>query len=144
VKLGIPLLVAAALTSCQFNPDTVSEAGDADPDAPDADLNAPDATPLCTQWQPANFDACALMNPMGGLDLTIDGKYTYDTDTGELRDPMGNLVPHSSEMLSMTPAVRAMVVDNFTLAPVSSLVVSGMHPLLIASFNEIDLGARAR
>ncbi len=110
---------------------------------PDAGVNdaqpGPDATPLCTLWQPANFQACALADPLGALDLSHAGVYTYDTDDGELRDPEGQKVPHTNQSIDLTPQVRAISVNDFTLGANTSLQVSGTRPLLIASFGEIDI-----
>jgi hypothetical protein len=147
VKLGIPLLAAAALASCNFNPDTLAAADDADPNAPDADPNAPDAdpaalpdaTPACALWQAIHFDVCILDEPIGGLNPMLDGTFTYDTTSGELRGPADGLLPHTSQILALTPPVRAIVVDSFKLGPLATLVVTGTHPLLIASWDEIEI-----
>lgn len=139
--LAVCTLQVFLAIGCSFNPAGLGADVDASGvgDANDG-VDAADAVAGC-QWQAANFEACDLVAPMGALELLdASGDYEYNTDTGELRDPVGELVPQANEVLAyMEPMTRVTVVDGLTLGPDAEILVIGSHPLVIASWTEIDI-----
>jgi hypothetical protein len=154
IPLCIPLIsimgiVMGLQAGCFFDPSGIAgQPPDANPSAdapvtPDGPL-PPDA-PLedpCRDWTPvpSHFDPCEIVDPEGGLTLDMPGTYTYDTNSGTLRDPANAIVPHAHEVL-MTPEpdIRLVSVDSFTLGPDSTLRATGAIPLLIASWSTITV-----
>jgi hypothetical protein len=119
--------------------DTVAPDKDALPIVPDADPNAPDAA-FCASFVSAHFDACSIGSPSAGLDLTMSGTYTYNTDAGTLEDPLGTPIVHQSVMADLNGVnTRIVSVDALTLAAVATLRGEGSLPLVIAAWGDVEI-----
>ncbi len=142
-------MVALVATGCAFdasaptggsdgNNNVVPEI-DAGPDLFDAKPPAPDAA-YCESFVSAHFDGCSIGSPSTGLDLTMSGTYTYNTDEGTLEDPLGTAITHQSETTDLNGInTRIISVDALTLSPVATLRGEGSLPLVIAAWGNIEI-----
>jgi hypothetical protein len=77
--------------------------------------------------------------PSGAMDLA-DASYTYNTTTGTLADSGGNPITHANIQIDQAgQAAWLMNVQSFTLHAGSTLRVVGDKPLIIASWDTIDV-----
>ncbi|MBA3461452.1 MAG: hypothetical protein H0T46_15925, partial [Deltaproteobacteria bacterium] len=90
----------------------------------------------CTTFPARHFDACAIPQPTGDLDLSIPGVYTLDTGAGTLLAPGGGAVTVAS---SMNANGRVLSVSSFKLAAGTTLRAIGTTPLIVASWNTIEV-----
>ena len=94
----------------------------------------------CETWAAVHFDACELCAPLGPLSLGEMGTYTYDTDSGELRAPNGDLIRHAASVLEQTVGDAWVIsVDGFALEAGVELRAIGLKPLIIASWSAITI-----
>ncbi len=151
VKLGVSLVAAIALASCQFDrgasvgvgdaaPDADANAPDADPNVPDADPNVADAPAVCSGWgyDPIHFDPCMIEEPTGPLSLMAASTYTYNTDDGTLMGP-GAIAPATEVLTMLDPDVRVIIVERLEIPADTTLKVVGAMPLVVASWDDIDI-----
>lgn len=96
---------------------------------------APDAR-LCDLWSPQHVDACALPPPGASWHLTA-GLYTYDTTSGTLSPGPSPTSAVIAQRDLNAPQVRVISVDAFTMDTGAVILVSGTHPLVIASWSTI-------
>jgi hypothetical protein len=145
-----PLLIF--LVGCGFAPhaSTGGSDGGADDastvDAPDQPVDAVlgDAPAVCLSWHPQHFQPCTLGSPMPMITLApANSPYTYDTTTegGDLKDKNGTLIAHSPITIQQadTTPVAIYSVAKFTLMGGAVLNVIGPKPLIIASWDTLDV-----
>jgi hypothetical protein len=142
-------MVALVATGCTFDTavpaagsggnDNVVPDFDANALVPDANPSAPDAA-FCASFVSAHFDGCSIGLPSPGLELTMSGTYSYNTDEGTLEDPLGAPITHQSMMTDLNGIdTRIISVDALTLAAVATLRGEGSLPLVIAAWGNIEV-----
>jgi len=139
-------LVVALLVGCSFRsasqPQTHDDGSIVIIDAPIIAIDAPDidSPPACTLWHPHHFAPCDIGAPSGALDLGNASGYTYNTTTGTLVDASNTPITHANIQIDQTgQAAWLMNVQSFTLHAGSTLRVVGDKPLIIASWDTIDV-----
>lgn len=137
--------VIAVLAGCSFksgNPQTHDDGSVVVVDAPIIAIDAPDidAPPACTLWHPHHFAPCNIGAPSGPMDLGNASGYVYNTTSGTLVDSAGTPITHANIQIDQNgQAAWLMNVQSFTLHAGSTLRVIGNKPLIIASWDTIDV-----
>jgi hypothetical protein len=135
-RVSAPALVV--LAACRFAPGTaVGDGASGGSDAIDDDAVAP----ICPwPFEPTDVDPCAANSPTpsGALELGA-GAYTYDTETGELRDPTTTTTTPTS---TVEEGVRTIWVTRFAVPQDSSLRATGALPLRIVASSTIDVAGK--
>lgn len=149
------MLVLGASAGCS------DDAGNGDGGQADADVRADGATPgdappgidgppvdPCNTWSflPRHFNACVIRDPQGALALdrpddpgNAQPFYLYNTTDGRLTDPDGSPIAHQSQVLSQLPGIRLASLESFSIAAGTTLRVVGEHPLLLVSWERMDI-----
>jgi hypothetical protein len=132
----------AAAAGCQFSPsgqpgggrdggpDATFVTNDADPDQPDANCAWP--------FQPEHFEPCGPGKPpplVTPLVLNVPGRYTYNTDTHVLTNPVGIAI--ASPPQTQENGAEAIWVAGLTIESGSVLRVEGSRPFMIVSTADI-------
>jgi hypothetical protein len=113
---------------------------------PDAAPLPPDAEPdVCLSWSPGIefLDPCAIQIADRGGPLILDqagGNYVYNTSNATLTDPTSGVVTHSTQVLAN--GVRLVSAERIEIAAGATLRVIGDSPLLMISWDDIDLDGR--
>jgi hypothetical protein len=142
--VALVVLAGCSFDSSGVGPDSpggdgsIGPLADADPLQPDG--SSADSATVCGGFTAAHFDACAIGDPSLAIDLAMSGTYRYDTDNGTLTDPMGSLVPHQSEVIDQGGTFARLVsIESLKLRSPATLRGQGGLPLIIASWNEIEI-----
>jgi hypothetical protein len=145
---GIAICVLSA--SCSFDPSGAdgdgTGSGEADASPGDLDLDSGaglDGTSSaefdCAEWTATDFSPCTLPDPVGDLDLTKPGTYTFDTDGPSLTDPDTLDVPIATTTVGAGPEATLVVATSVTIGMEATLRVTGTRPLIIASRSDIQV-----
>ena len=90
-------------------------------------------------YMPEHYDPCTLPAPGPALDLSMIGLYQYNTTTGVLTDPLFQMsIPPSTD-----GAVRQIYAEEFSIAAMAKLRVTGTKPLLVISNSTISVDGAA-
>jgi len=140
------------LVGCGFSPHATTGSGDggggddgtAIDAAPPIDAVLGDAPMACTMWHPQHFSPCTLGSPSPMVTLAAaNSPYTYDTtnDGGDLTDKNGTVIAHSPITIQQSDGspVAIYSLAKFTLASGAVLNVIGPKPLIIASWDTLDV-----
>ena len=97
-----------------------------------------DPKEMCKTWEPVHFAPCDVASP--GEELVLQrSQYRYDTDLGELDDGQVQIA-HVNEIISSEYGeIMLISVQSFHIAPNAELRVVGSRPLLIASWDRIEI-----
>jgi hypothetical protein len=117
---------------------------DRDPDALPVDTQKPDTVgPVCTDWmpKPKHFEPCQVPLPIGKLDLSTAGTWTYDTAAGTLTDPQKQDTKPTSVVLNQSagPQVRVLSLTQLSVHQGVTLRVVGDKPLVVAAWSDISV-----
>jgi hypothetical protein len=138
--------VCFGLTACTFDftSPLSSDGGNIDAQFIGDDSGVVDAVSLdatfvnCSLWQATWIDTCAVDEPGPALTLADTGDYTFNTDTAQLQDPAGELIPVTTlRRQDVTPNVLVLSVLDFEVGSGANLEVSGSLPFAVASWTSI-------
>lgn len=141
--------LALVLVGCGFSPhagpdSAGSGSGVGDDAMHEVDAVLGDAPDVCTTWHPQHFMPCMIGSP-GPMQMLVGAgsPYTYDTTTegGDLRDNTNTVLIHSPITLQQSDgsAIAVLSVAKFGVGPGATLNVIGPKPLIIASWDKLDV-----